>query len=1250
MSKPWEVLPNDISAFQSQDARFVKLMNRLLCWAAEECNRPDSDLNLTLKTEAPDGGVDALAKFSSDNTRGGLGYFSVPTVWQFKASPSRNIQPPSGVTGGRSAALRLEVNKSKANELINQGYGYRYCIADDLANLDEWENDLLVAIREINPAAPPPIVLSSERIARWISRLPAVIRSVKPENIPFQDIDSWAYEIENLTKQYVPNTAWESSSTQISNFADFRRVSENPVLIVSGEAGVGKTRFVHNTLSAKKANSAYVVYTTDEKEALTCSSRFSADEECKALIVADECSVDTAVELKKRLSAHGRRLRAIVIHNNLQSERTAIGEIRLSRLQSDQVEEVIRQNYPAITSDRRRAFASLSGGFVRLAIDLCSQHAQIPDASLMDGALLEEFFRNYLVSRLREDELEAVFLISLVSRVGFNKDVAHQLQNLCKLILGDENRSTMIIDIARRLKQSPGFIAIGERYLYVTPRIIAQAAFTKAWDRWIRDDPNRFFANLPTPMEEAFFRQLKDAGSEEMRSACADFFRGRVASITQNDLSDLQKIKGLIRLAEIEPQTIVPPLARLIDSVPADHLKYLHSSGNVTSNRGGWPARREIVWFAERFLALKEHFYDAEMILFKLAQAETETYGNNATGVWKEIFHITLSGTPIPFNDRLQLLERRIRNADERQLPLALSGFENVISGLRGGGGKVLGSPLVAGRIPPPMWRPTTNKEYRECCETTLSLAARLLGIENEAINKPVLSIVLKNIQTIILSGLLREAKVILDAVQLSHEDRAFLIGELDEFINVFAERKGGHIPQDAVKSISAWIEELVPDSISGKIKALVAQDFWKHWHNRDKANAIMHGLAGELIKQPRELESMLDWFFSESARSGVPFGYSLGLVDSQSALVETILERAMGSKYPGFARGYLKGLIEKDKAVVSRVNALLDKHQTKHPRTVFDILSAGIQEVHPFERLISMIDQGLLPVSFLRSYPHIVSEKPLPQELFVEILSRLHSASSAGNLDATHVGLDIAWFQFNDKVAKESRFWERENIAPLIIDLLKQATDDGGREAHAWGDLLREMFKKHSDACIEIAAKGLLTDDHSIYDESIQSLEKFIDKDHEGRVMECIGSSMFDVERGWILSVRVLVKIIKVLSFACLKHWVDAHGADGAKALARHLPSPEIQNGAAYVPEITAYVLDKFGDQDDVFISFSAGRHSDQIYSGDSQHLEEANLARKFLSHPLRRIREWAAGEIRDSERHAEYWRIDDEERFLPA
>ena len=98
------------------------------------------------------------------------------------------------------------------------------------------------------------------------------------------------------------------------------------------------------------------------------------------------------------------------------------------------------------------------------------------------------------------------------------------------------------------------------------------------------------------------------------------------------------------------------------------------------------------------------------------------------------------------------------------------------------------------------------------------------------------------------------------------------------------------------------------------------------------------------------------------------------------------------------------------------------------------------------------------------------------------------------------------------------------------------------------------------------------------------------------------------------------------------VRQWVSQSGPEAAKAIAGYLAGPmPKQDDPLYVPPVTAWLLSEFEDDDQVFEQFRTGRNAREILRGAfSGHFEspEDRIA-PYLDHPLRRVREWAQGEI---------------------
>ena len=323
-------------------------------------------------------------------------------------------------------------------------------------------------------------------------------------------------------------------------------------------------------------------------------------------------------------------------------------ELWLAELPRSAVEKVARARISLwVPSDRRRTYADESRGYIRLAAGLCEHDPEIQAKGHFGPALdvLQEYYRERLIEDRQQRAVEA---ISLVEKVGFGEGVAEELDALCQFTGQDRQQ---VLEIAATLKDAPGFIARTTRYLYVTPEIITKIAFARAWRRWFESDPPAWPPlGMPPTLDFLTSSEARvgRSATAEVRALVGQFFWDSVAALKPADLADEDTVERLATLINTDPDLYFPRLALLVRN--ATHEELLQS-------RGGRGSRRTLVWTAEHLAAFPKYFAEAEQILRRLALAETEPgIGNSATGVWKELFRIQLSGSANPFPERIELL------------------------------------------------------------------------------------------------------------------------------------------------------------------------------------------------------------------------------------------------------------------------------------------------------------------------------------------------------------------------------------------------------------------------------------------------------------------------------------------------------------------------------------------------------------------------------------------------------------------
>lgn len=118
-------------------------------------------------------------------------------------------------------------------------------------------------------------------------------------------------------------------------------------------------------------------------------------------------------------------------------------------------------------------------------------------------------------------------------------------------------------------------------------------------------------------------------------------------------------------MSTVNPAAIATHLRRVLGYKDIDWLRE-QVYGDV---------RRNIIWALERLCFARESYHDGVFMMARLAVAENEEIGNNATAQLVQLFHIYLAGTEVNLKDRLATLKGLI---DEREtyIPLTIRCFE----------------------------------------------------------------------------------------------------------------------------------------------------------------------------------------------------------------------------------------------------------------------------------------------------------------------------------------------------------------------------------------------------------------------------------------------------------------------------------------------------------------------------------------------------------------------------------------------
>ena len=1226
-----QVTPREIEYLQGEaGVRFTQFVDDLIRTEARYRQVDPEGVVLTnYKTTQPDGGVDAQVERAIADAPEWL---TAKTVWQYKAT--RDMPTVDSLFEGEYI-----------RNMVVEGYAIRVAYAGSIPaeRKRAFEDAVNVRCRELRPDGPFAFLLTADDLADWANAFLGFVlthfRTGLDEHI--QHMDSWTRNARTLTPQYVPIPGWDDVELRLLQHLDFTRHCDEAVFLIRGESGVGKTRFVCEAVGRLPGVGGILLYVDSEQ--VPIARRLANDGRFCAILIADECDIECRYWLEETLRGHKDRVRVVAITNDFDRVAGPEPDIRLGRMGRVELEAMIEANYSGVDPVRRRAYAELADGFPRFAADLCRHDAEIQEVGTPGVAMRN--IGEYLELRFRNDPaaLTAVQLLSLFTKIGFKLGLEGELEAACEML----HVEASAVRNALSNSHKAGFVAVGGRFFYVTPRVVGDVLFASAWRRWASDDPAAFLAGIPELLQRRFLDRVALSGREDIRRVCGDYFRHWAGNLTAAALQSQETAERLAALVEAHPDTYLPELRRALEAATAEELTEI--IGRWTGP--GWGPRRILVWLAERFAQFGEFYQDSERVLFLLAFAENENeIANNATGIWVQLHRIVLSGTAVPYPERLAevaaLLERPA--ADSREHSLAIRALNEAFDETPS---RTLPPVVVAGRIAPREWSPRTNVEYSECYTATFQLFRRAFDWVSTAARGELVEVLLRHVRSFLRHGFVADASAVARSVELSEAHRHRLLDAVDIFLDFDVGKAEGAKEYDAeyVAGVEEWRREIVGVGLHARLTYAVGSSPWAPWKRgaEEEWKAEMRSLAEALLEDDaRALRSEIAWLWSADVASAGEFGDVVGRADIEGKGRDIVLERCRDVGTSAFAKGYTFGATHASANAVAEFNRWLDASESKWPDVVCDLAQANEPSLHGVERVLRLFDRGVLPARYL-NVPWLLRGTALARLDDVDrVLARLAEAVGAAQPDATR----IAESSLSLLLTRSKELIGRSAVRELAWRMVENGNETEMLGLHSLPDIVVALADFDAERAIRVAARWEFDDPSRTFrDDGRQVLVRLAGKWYSV-MLRVLSEYIFDSQRRWHFFVGDYRAVVMSMPSEDVADWVAENGVEAARAIARHLPSLSIRDGRGHVPELTGWILKEYEADDQVFQEFAAGVHGISAHVGNiSDHLEaDARFAEAFLGHELRRVREWAAREVASARANAAAWRIREEEEGL--
>lgn len=772
-------------------------------------------------------------------------------------------------------------------------------------------------------------IIEKDRLERFLNILPEAIREAKqsiysPSDqeilarhdhpFSFKTWEEWSSNVFHQIK--VAET--ENFLQQINSIKEIIS-KEKAVLRIVGLSGLGKSRLAIEALkpSENDSLSSFVRYTEDgnfPNRSLLKSIEYLVSKQIKAIIVVDDCEIDLHDKLAEIVNKPSSKLSLLTLDfEGIQGKQGITNIVELSpETQKSVVSEMIQQSPHAEAfddSDLRRAekFAQGYPEIARLILEAWSAGKGIGE-SLTDDRLIDRL----LFGRNEPDRDARKILrgLSIFSHFGFKLDPKRPkkykedpkeqfkfiAENVCKST--EENVFEISSDFRRR-----GILEERGQYMRVRPRPLAIRLAAEWWEKTHPDIIKDVIDKVDSVnLTEALCRQMEflsdvSSAKEIVESLCAeDAPFGKAEILGSNTGSRIIR-----SFAVINSSAVMKALDHAFGSKSTDQLKVIKDG------------RRNLVYTLQELAWENETFEKATWLLLCFSAAENESWANNATGQFLQLFHVYLSGTKVPAFKRISILEKGLNSNDPARRKVAIRGLGSALTSdhfSRSGGIEYRG-----GNIARKDWQPETYKEKSDYYKTCLEILTRI------ALEKSSNSVFAREEFENKITSLIVHGQILDNVISSIHKIAPTIDGTWDKAIREVNQVIIWHkekMPDSVSKKLHDLLKYLEPKNINDRVKHIIRAAPNYSSHKRDKkGNIIDEGvikaqkLAIELCTKDVDWDDILKIVNQGQQAYTVPFGKAISEnLSNSDTLIEKSIQVLQETSKEDTNWGFLAGLL----------------------------------------------------------------------------------------------------------------------------------------------------------------------------------------------------------------------------------------------------------------------------------------------------------------------------------------------------
>lgn len=964
-------------------------------------------------------------------------------------------------------------------EAIRKGGTYCFVVGKDYVDplRKRREEEIKQCFQEI-PLLPKCRFFTASDIARWASEHPSIAL------LPYFDrpvgelmrFEKWA----NQPAHKVPFQPEERRAAIIN---EIEKVIQNGSQLfyvrIEGLAGVGKTRLAMESVRIPNLTERVLYAISTSEIPPGFFSWVEHNPHVNLILVVDECDVNSAKRLNQHAERSEGRIKLVTIG---QSSRPRLqssfheGIFVLEQLSKEAIEKVVKGINPDIPPEAINFIIRVSSGYVKLATELTK--AYLKNSSLVSATDMAraDDVQKILESLIPdENKIKGMKAISMLTRVGWEGELASEgraLADFMNLNWGE------LQDIIEEMRKT-GLAVKQGRYRYVTPHLLGIWLASEVWDAR-GEEIFQLIGSLPTlDSRRALLERLADLGDNERAQQVVEKLLSEediFPDIKSLDSAGRSKIFSI--LAESHAKAGLRALDRILMNLPRDKL-LLFKAG-----------RRETVWTLEKLAWLPETYFGAARILLALAEAENESYANNATGIWSGLFRTHLGGTAVPAIERHELIKEALESESVDRRILAVKGLDAALSVHES---RMESGELQRGRLVPPEWHPKTIEENIKVRQSALKLLDEALKDKDERVSNEARKVSIESALRLFSRGMAEEMLDRLEKLDTKTENQKL---EMRNTLEAILEYEKSVLTKGLKDRIVKFRESIIGDAFSDRLRRWVGRRSHFDWNREARQETVeqIAALANEAYKNSDLLLEEIGWLASDEAENIWPFAINLGKLDKSKSLLQEFVKIARQKKGLIILSGYFAGRAGDGENEWRE--ELLDKWAKEEPDladAVFDATWRGSSSTRGAQRIISLVETKKLDAKNLRLLIIGGWTDTLPSNIIAKIVSHLMEINEPLEIEAA-LSMMHGWIKNNpEKLSKISSIARKLIECPVAITEGRMLSYHWEKIAEAFVDEDPLRIARSIMAAYKKSEKIVMRDDTGI-----QILEKVTIKNPE--------------------------------------------------------------------------------------------------------------------------------------------------------